>query len=248
MMNMQIGKLTFITGLYNEDLELASRISVIHDGLRRRFGDNFEIILVENGSTDGTREALEKLESLNCYDGRIRVFFLDHKGLGLAYRKGIEEARGDYILLSAVDLPFGFTDIDQLLEKRLSSQDLIFFSKAHRDSKIQRAFSRRLSSKLFNLMLRMFFAIDVADTQGSIFMSSAGGRELLKYATSPTLFFTAQLAIYSRHAGLINIELPIVGSKPLVFRKSAFKIFRDGLFTLADIYNESLRYAKTTRK
>ncbi len=104
-------KLSFISGLHNESSNLALRVSRLVDGLERCWGEGFELILVENGSVDNTPDLMKEVATL---DKRVRIFCLSERGLGLAYRKGIEMADGECVMLSAIDLPFGFSDLAQI--------------------------------------------------------------------------------------------------------------------------------------
>lgn len=73
------------------------------ESVRRQTMRQFELIYVDDGSTDSTREILSGFETL---DTRVRVEFRDHCGAGAALNEGIALARGAYLLLmDASDLP-----------------------------------------------------------------------------------------------------------------------------------------------
>src|ERR1039458_9961044 len=74
-----------------------------------------EVILVENGSTDGSLELARRPSarlSTEEVEGRVDSV---PKGLGNAHRRGLQMARGDLVVVIGVGLPFGFTDLDQWL-------------------------------------------------------------------------------------------------------------------------------------
>lgn len=74
--------------------------------LRQSYTD-FEVILIDDGSTDGS---LEKCQKLSLQDERIHVFHQNNKGAGSARNIGIEKAKGEYIY---------FFDIDDKVNKNL---------------------------------------------------------------------------------------------------------------------------------
>gem|GEM_PF-584681 len=237
-------KLSFISGLHNESSNLALRVRRLVDGLERYWGEDFELILVENGSVDNTPDLMKEVVAL---DNRVRTFCFSERGLGLAYKKGIDMADGECIMLSAIDLPFGFSDLAQISRDNIDPNEIIFFSKSHKDSIFPRPVPRRLVSKVLNFLLLLLFRVRIRDTQGSIFLPRNTAKSLLKCATSPTLFFTAQLAIYAEHAGFKLKELPVSRSPSVHGRKSTFKIFRDGISVFYEIAKELHWYGSKTK-
>ena len=68
------------------------------DSVLRQTCSNFEIIFVDDGSTDGTTDALRQFSSEGCIDrDRFRYFYQQNQGQSVARNKGIAEARGDWI-------------------------------------------------------------------------------------------------------------------------------------------------------
>lgn len=82
--------LTIIVPVYNVELYLSDCIESI---LAQSF-DNFELLLIDDGSTDSSGAICDKYKKL---DKRVRVFHTENKGVSSARNKGLDEARGKYI-------------------------------------------------------------------------------------------------------------------------------------------------------
>src|SRR3984893_3442763 len=125
-----------------------------------------EIILVENGSSDGSGPLCLALAA--TFDGdevAVRVT-TSAKGLGFAWRRGMAIARGETIVLTAADLPFGFTDLDGYLG--MSPRPLLVMgSKTHPASQVDTPVVRRAMSSGFGLLRAGLIGLNI-DTQGSV--------------------------------------------------------------------------------
>jgi glycosyltransferase involved in cell wall biosynthesis len=100
-------KLSVIIPVYNE-------VASIEEILRRvqATGRASEIVVVDDGSTDGTREVLARLDG----QGNVRVLFHEkNRGKGAAIRTGLQAAQGDVLLIQDADLEYDPRDYPLLL-------------------------------------------------------------------------------------------------------------------------------------
>ncbi len=238
-MSNNIPPISFCFGAYNEEEIILDTVKNLNEGLDKLVGKgNYEILIVENGSTDNTKKILKSIQNKS-----LKVIYLSKKGHGLAIKTAIQKAKYDHIVITGADLPFGLDDLRKVL-KIWNNYDLIFGSKLHPDSTYYTSAKRAIVSRIYNLLLKLFFNLKVQDPQGSIFIQRKKVLPLLKYCDSPNAFFTTQLAIYSQMYNLSLKEIPVKSSKMSKVRPSKYKIFSDGYKMFRAVVDE---YQKVRR-
>jgi len=108
-------KLSVIVPVFNEQ---ATFVELIEELLAKTIdGVDIEIIIVESGSTDGSRELVQQYER----HARVRIIWQDSpKGKGYAVRAGLKVATGDVVLFQDADLEYDINDYDALIDPILS--------------------------------------------------------------------------------------------------------------------------------
>ncbi len=102
--------ISVIIPVYNAEKYLAEALT----DLRRQTFENYELILVNDGSADGS---LKMLEEAQRRDKRIKVLSQENKGAGAARNRGLEEARGKYLLFLDADDRFESTLLEKVYAK-----------------------------------------------------------------------------------------------------------------------------------
>lgn len=114
-------KLSVLVPCYNERptlAEIVGRVRAVETGL------DLEIVAVDDGSTDGSRELLENLER----QGLLRAFCLPaNMGKGAAIRRALREATGDIVLIQDADLEYDPADYPSLLRPILSGRARVVY-------------------------------------------------------------------------------------------------------------------------
>ncbi|MCH8068443.1 MAG: glycosyltransferase family 2 protein, partial [Candidatus Marinimicrobia bacterium] len=148
-------KISVIIPAYNEEQSLPILLDEVEGALSGKF--EYEIIVIDDGSTDGSFELLQKRAKS---DGKIRVSrFLRNYGKSTALSEGFKKARGDYIITLDSDLQDDPNEIPRLIEILESGYDLVSgWKKNRRDP-----FSKRIPSKFFNFITRILTGIKLHD-------------------------------------------------------------------------------------
>ena len=137
---------SIVVPIYNESENLQLVCNEIHGALGESKWD-YNIVFVDDGSTDGSRKILKELAE----NPRVKVVLLRRNfGQTAAMHAGIQLANGDYIVTMDGDLQNDPADIPSMLEKLDDGYDLVFGWRADRQDKF---LSRKLPSFLANKLI-----------------------------------------------------------------------------------------------
>jgi glycosyltransferase involved in cell wall biosynthesis len=127
-------------------------------------GNPFELILVDDGSTDDTADEVHKVELE--HPEVILVTYTKNGGKGNALKEGWKYAHGDLITFIDADLELHPIQLkvflDVMDEKKV---DIVIGSKRHQESIIHYPMKRRVMSRCYNLLIRSLFQCTLTDTQ-----------------------------------------------------------------------------------
>jgi len=115
-------KLSIIIPVYNEKKTILEILKRVENVNLEDLGFEKEIIIVDDGSTDGTREILKKLR--NKY--KI-IFHPKNKGKGSAIKSGLKKVTGDYVIIQDADLEYDPKDYRVLLKCAVKNQARVVY-------------------------------------------------------------------------------------------------------------------------
>lgn len=198
--------ISYLVPIYNEELVLADTAKAIAARLEDHPGS--EVILVENGSRDRSPQLVEELAvALSGPNVRV-VASHSAKGYGNAMRQGIDLASGDLLVITAADLPFGFSDLDEALALQ-PRPALMIGSKAHPRSLVEVSIKRKLMSSAFRLLRRALLGLRVGDSQGTILVDRQLAQRIRPHLASADFFFSTELIALATRLGVEPVELPV---------------------------------------
>jgi len=121
-----------------------------------------EIIVVDDASTDGTRELLQAL-----HDPEVRVFFHDrNRGKGAALRTGFAQVRGDIVIIQDADLEYDPHDYGRLLKPILDGHaDVVYGSRFLGGPQRVHLFWHRAGNWLVTLLSNMMTNLNLTDME-----------------------------------------------------------------------------------
>jgi dolichyl-phosphate beta-glucosyltransferase len=159
-----IPELSVVIPCYNEEQRLPRTIEQIERYLGSS-GINYELILVDDGSIDGTRSIMDAVAERNP---AVRLEALPHnRGKGRALAEGVAAARGGEILITDADLSTPIEEIDKLRAELRKGAGVAIASRALKGSRVEvsQPIYRVLMGKAFNLLVQAVLLPGIWDTQ-----------------------------------------------------------------------------------
>lgn len=200
MMNVY---LSVILPVHNELDRLAPGLVRLYKYLDRCLF-SYEVIVVENGSTDGTQEILDN-DFFRQFESLHHVH-LPVAGKGAAVRCGMLNATGHWRLMADIDWSMDPAEIHDLMAMPGDMEfDIAIASREHYGSRrIGEPFNRHLSGRVFNLLVRLVTRMPFTDTQCGYKLFTAQAAEDIFYrshcdgwAFDVELLYIALLRMYT---------------------------------------------------
>lgn len=153
-------KVSIIIPVYNEENTLELIIKQVEEadfaGLEK------EIILVDDASTDGTRDILRKFEN------KYKILFHEkNRGKGAAIKTAVNEATGDFIVIQDADLEYLPDDYDKLLPLLINNEaDVVYGSRfINPDNMENFILKNKIANKFLTMLTNLLFAVRITDME-----------------------------------------------------------------------------------
>jgi dolichol-phosphate mannosyltransferase len=199
--------ISLIIPIFNQAGKVSHSLGKIKQSVELAFS-NYELIVVNDGSTDNT---LTILRDIGMRDEHVHIIsYTPNRGKGYAVRQGVLHSHGDAVLFLDGDLDISPDLIKDYVE-RLSTSDLVIASKWHPESSVKIPRSRAFLSRAFHLLIKMAIGIAQTDTQAGF---KVGKGDIMR-----TIFRNVSINRYAFDVELLTIasilrlrvqEMPVI--------------------------------------
>ncbi len=219
---------------FNEEASLGRTLSEITEWLRRT-GLEYEILVVDDGSTDATRDLVAEF---GAGDSAVRLLSLArNEGKGAAVKRGVLEARGEVIAFIDADLPYQPDNLGQAIALVHSgTTDIAIGGRDLDSSESDPSYPlvRRFMGWAFSFVVRTFLVPRIPDTQCGLKAFSSGAAKVLFSETRLSGFgFDFEILFLARKYGFRIERIPVAMSHR---HESKVRLLGDSLQMLFDVY------------
>ena len=212
-------RLSVVVPVYNEEENVAPLVASVHEALAD-YAHGWELIIVDDGSSDGTWGALEKASA--SYGEHVRIIELNRNfGQTAALQSGLDQTRGDLVATMDGDLQNDPRDIPVLIEELLN-RELDMVSGWRKDRK-DKTVTRKIPSYLANRLIGRVTGINMRDYGCSLKVYRADAIKRLSLYGDMHRFIPAWVAATTKPSRIAEIP---VRHHPRVAGKSKYDLSR----------------------
>ena len=203
-------ELSIVVPCYNEEQRLPRTIEQIERYLAGK-GVSYELILVDDGSSDGTRKIMDAAAERNA---AVRLEALaQNRGKGRALAEGVAAARGAEILVTDADLSTPIEEIDKLRIELGKGAGVAIASRALKGSRVEvsQPIYRVLMGKAFNLLVQAVLLPGIWDTQCGFKLFRADvAHDAFAALTTDGFGYDPEVLYRAKRRGVKIAEVPVV--------------------------------------
>jgi len=193
---------------YNEEKRIAESLKALSTFCEDHF-EKYEILFVNDGSTDKTKEIVESLSTPYLKT----VHLQPNQGKGCAVKTGMLQAKGDYRFFTDADLPYDLNAIPEAIGIFRATQcDLVVGARDLPESTDQssQTLFRRMTSKGFSALVRFMLKVDTKDTQcGFKGFTAKAAEKLFPLSSIKGYAFDVELFLLARNSDLKICKAPV---------------------------------------
>lgn len=240
-------RVTLCIPLYNEEKILPDTLRQVKDYMKEAFGEDYEILFIDDGSSDGSLALLE-----GAADDRTRaISYKPNRGKGYAVRQGMLAGEGDVILFTDCDLAYGLEKVKEMVEALEAHPEwagLVGSRHLEKNGYEGYTFLRKVASSLYLWVLKVYGGLKLSDSQCGIkaFRREAA-REIFSLCQVDRFSFDFEALLLADFLGHKIGEHPVT---IINHRESKIHLVRDACRMLKDLrrMKKRLKQMKKERK
>jgi len=219
-------KISIIIPAHNEASCLRESIRAIEEAVSR-LEASYEIIIAEDGGSDGTDVIAEELAVENPYISHLHSD--ERLGKGGSLKRAIGVAQGELIIYMDADLATSLDHLPEIFELIECGYDIAIGSRNIKGSKVKRPLSRTIASIAYNFLVRVLFKDGIHDHQcGFKGFRRKVLESIVEDIESNDFLFDTELIVRAKRGGFSIFEFPVVWAEPKG-RNSKVQLLRDGV-------------------
>jgi len=152
---------SFVFPMYNEAENIGQTISRA-SALARELTDDYEIVVVDDASTDGSADVVDGLASADSHIKSIRL--KNNTKFGGALKEGLEKASKEAVIYTDSDFPAREEDIKKALDILDSADIVTAYSLVVKDASLKRI----IMSRVYNLLVQSLFGLRIRDINSGL--------------------------------------------------------------------------------
>lgn len=191
--------------------------------------DEWELIVVDNGSTDETSRLVQ---SYAARDPRIRLIDEPRPGKGVALRTGMLAAQGNIVLFSDADLSCPIEEEQKLMKVLSDGAQVAIASRRMRGSDVEKTLKRIIMSAVFNWIVQVLALPGIKDSQcGFKAFTREAAQRLFSTSQVDGWAFDVEILFIARKLGYRIVEVPVrwqeIGGSRINAVRDSLRMFRD---------------------
>lgn len=241
--------LSVVLPAHNEAKRLSEAVEKVESYLKK-LGYDYEIIIAEDGSTDGTDEIARQLARKNP---KIKHLHSDERlGRGRALIRAFKEARGDIVAYMDVDLSTDLKHLEDLISAILEGYDIAIGSRLMKESEAKRPLKRDVASRVYNFLVRLLLRSKIHDHQcGFKAFKKDAVMKISEKVKDNHWFWDTEVLVIAQRLGYKIKEIPVRwiqgGETKVRFKRDVIYMFSQILrMFLEDISRSRKFYAFAT--
>jgi dolichyl-phosphate beta-glucosyltransferase len=238
-------RLSVVIPTYNKETRIVTSLEAV---LAYLAGKPYaaEIVIVDDGSTDGTAAAAR---AALAGRGPSKVIRREHNlGKGASVREGVLAASGEIILFCDDDMSTPIEELDKALAALEAGADVVIGSRALPDSdiRVRQRRPREWMGKAFNLLVRLFVLEGYRDTQcGFKAFRREAAKDIFSRLRTPGFGFDVEVLVLCRELGYRVAEIPVAWCD---VRPSRVRIFKGSWGMLKELWHIRQRARRDVRR